>query len=256
MKLTTIALALSLAVSPFITPPVYANSHTSEFTVPAKDDSGKEELIGFGTGVLIGAAIAGPVGAVVTGVFGIMMGNQVNEHEHKKELEIALMETGNDLVAARQAAQSLSDELENKNALLASQSERYQNYLDEKNAELMNIPVAMQFKTGSAKVEPVYQAYLAEVAEKLQKEPDMHIKLSGFADRRGDEAFNHKLSMQRASAVKSYLIGQGVADSQISLSAYGESQPLQTNQSYENDFFDRRVSIELINKQEEMAQNR
>jgi OOP family OmpA-OmpF porin len=47
----------------------------------------------------------------------------------------------------------------------------------------------------------------------------------GYADRMGGEGANQILSEERVSAVKSYLVSQGVASERVKTSAWGESRP-------------------------------
>jgi OOP family OmpA-OmpF porin len=47
----------------------------------------------------------------------------------------------------------------------------------------------------------------------------------GYADRMGSEASNQILSEERVNAVKSYLVGKGVAADRVRTSAWGETRP-------------------------------
>jgi outer membrane protein OmpA-like peptidoglycan-associated protein len=51
------------------------------------------------------------------------------------------------------------------------------------------------------------------------------ILLVGYADRMGSRADNQTLSQQRVDAVKSYLVGKGIASERVQTSARGETQP-------------------------------
>jgi OOP family OmpA-OmpF porin len=46
------------------------------------------------------------------------------------------------------------------------------------------------------------------------------------ADRIGGAAYNQQLSQRRATAVKAYLVGQGIAEQRIETAALGETQPV------------------------------
>ncbi len=63
------------------------------------------------------------------------------------------------------------------------------------------------------------------------------IRVEGHTDRLGSSAYNEKLSLQRAEAVKSYLvISGGINPAKISAVGKGESARLQP---------DRRVEVEV-----------
>ena len=105
--------------------------------------------------------------------------------------------------------------------------------------------LGIQFRTGSSEIEAHYQTELLGIAQLLHRNRDASVTLTGFADRRGDSDFNQQLSEQRADTVRQYLLGHGVKNQQMLTVAYGESKPLQKAESLENNFFDRRVMLEL-----------
>ena len=71
----------------------------------------------------------------------------------------------------------------------------------------------------------------------------------------GDEEHNLTLSANRVASVKALLIEQGVDENNIVTAALGESSPMQSQQDYQNDFFDRRVEIKLQPQQSLTASN-
>ncbi|MCX7157388.1 MAG: OmpA family protein [Rhodocyclales bacterium] len=52
------------------------------------------------------------------------------------------------------------------------------------------------------------------------------ITATGHADRFGSNSYNQSLSERRAMAVKTYLMGKGIADNRISTEGRGETQPV------------------------------
>ena len=68
---------------------------------------------------------------------------------------------------------------------------------------------------------------LADVAQVLQKFPQItRLRVEGHTDDVGSDAYNQKLSEQRARAVMKYLIKKGVAADRLEAKGYGKSQPL------------------------------
>ena len=59
--------------------------------------------------------------------------------------------------------------------------------------------------------------------------PNAAITIAGHASSDGSTAYNQKLSERRAAAVKAYLVGKGVDSSRIDTIGYGESKPIQPN---------------------------
>lgn len=77
---------------------------------------------------------------------------------------------------------------------------------------------------------PSQQESLKTVADSfktyLEAEPDAHLVLAGYADRRGPRKYNQALSERRAELAKDFLIAQGVPAANIETHAYGKDQNL------------------------------
>lgn len=59
-----------------------------------------------------------------------------------------------------------------------------------------------------------------------EQTPDAKLVIRGYADQRGNDDFNAKLSQRRVAAVKAFLVGQGVPEDKISFEALGEKDQL------------------------------
>jgi OmpA-OmpF porin, OOP family len=64
---------------------------------------------------------------------------------------------------------------------------------------------------------------LDEAAAALSRHPDLQVEIAGYADGRGPESYNMKLSERRAAAVQSYLEQAGVDAARMTTRGYGES---------------------------------
>jgi peptidoglycan-associated lipoprotein len=62
----------------------------------------------------------------------------------------------------------------------------------------------------------------------LQSNPTLPILIEGHADERGTTEYNLALGSSRASAVRNYMVSQGVPDSRISIITYGRERPVAT----------------------------
>ena len=82
-----------------------------------------------------------------------------------------------------------------------------------------------------------------EVAGLLNKEGAVNIVLEGNADSRGGEAYNQKLGMDRADAVKAELVAQGISGETLTTVSFGESRPLFTEQEEWAYASNRRVAV-------------
>jgi outer membrane protein OmpA-like peptidoglycan-associated protein len=76
-----------------------------------------------------------------------------------------------------------------------------------------------------ATLRPESQTALDELVKLLNENPHVTIELSAHTDTRGSEAYNERLSQQRAQNVVSYLIQQGIAADRLTPKGYGEGKP-------------------------------
>ena len=73
------------------------------------------------------------------------------------------------------------------------------------------------------------QPKLDDVAAALNGNMQLsNIDVVGYTDRLGSNAYNKKLSQQRADSVKNYLVGKGVAASRLRAEGRGEASPVVT----------------------------
>ncbi|NRR28631.1 OmpA family protein [Oxalobacteraceae bacterium] len=82
------------------------------------------------------------------------------------------------------------------------------------------------FSFDSAKLAPA-QPKLDDIANLLNANPSLdHVVITGYADRLGSDKYNQKLSEQRATSVKNYLAGKGVAATRLEAVGKGEQNPV------------------------------
>jgi peptidoglycan-associated lipoprotein len=62
----------------------------------------------------------------------------------------------------------------------------------------------------------------------LAQNPAMPIEIQGHADERGTGEYNMALGSSRASAVRNYMVSQGIPDSRISIITFGRERPVAT----------------------------
>lgn len=188
------------------------------------------------TGLVIGAAAGGPAGAFAGSLIGgevlgrLFEGRRINR-ELTAEVSSLEKKIEEDRAAYATSVAALNRDLDKMLALRDG------------TAKSQRLPI--QFRTGSADIESQYKGELENIARILRRNRDARINLTGFSDRRGDAGFNQQLSEHRVDAVQAFLLKAGVKRDQIASTAYGESQPLHLTETLENNFFDRRVLLEM-----------
>lgn len=90
------------------------------------------------------------------------------------------------------------------------------------------------------------QAKLADMVEKSKAIALEVMVVTGHTDSVGTDAYNQKLSISRADAVKNFLVGKGVEKNRIYTEGKGETSPAADNKSAEGRAKNRRVSVEVF----------
>ncbi|OON70819.1 OmpA family protein [Hymenobacter sp. CRA2] len=82
----------------------------------------------------------------------------------------------------------------------------------------------------------------------LKNYPQVEIQLQGHTDNQGDPALNLKLSNDRVTEVKKYLVAKGIASSRITTQGFGDTKPIAPNDQEETRKLNRRVEFVITKK--------
>jgi len=176
--------------------------------------------IGAGAGVAAGAALGTLVGgndrrnALVGAGIGLLAGAAVGQYldQQQRDLETSLAGTG-------------------------AEVERQGDQL------LVTMPSQVTFATDSAQIQPQFYSALNSVAQTLQQYPSSYVDIVGHTDNTGEDAYNQRLSEERANAVSQYLVSRGVNPARIAAYGQGESQPVASNETETGRQANRRVEL-------------
>lgn len=102
------------------------------------------------------------------------------------------------------------------------------------------------FSTNSAVLNPGGYSEIDRVAGVLTRYPETRISVEGHTDSQGADAYNQKLSEDRALAVKNALVNRGVDPARIQVVGYGETRPIATNDTEAGRQLNRRVDIIIV----------
>ena len=87
---------------------------------------------------------------------------------------------------------------------------------------------------------------LNKVLKLMQINPDLKIQISGHTDSDGDDDFNLELSINRAKSVVNWLIENSIDKNRLSFKGYGETRPIEENNSIANKAKNRRTELTII----------
>ena len=113
-------------------------------------------------------------------------------------------------------------------------------------AEKVTFAADAFFDFDKATLKPEGKAKLDDLASKLNSLNLEVIIAVGHTDSVGSDAYNQKLSIRRAEAVKGYLVNKGVDAKRVYTEGKGEKQPVATNKTAAGRAQNRRVEIEVV----------
>jgi outer membrane protein OmpA-like peptidoglycan-associated protein len=99
------------------------------------------------------------------------------------------------------------------------------------------------FDTGKSQILRAGTDNLAKLAEFFSRNPEATASIEGYTDSVGSDATNLSLSERRAGAVQSALLKMGVPSDRLATHAYGEENPVASNDSAAGRQLNRRVEI-------------
>jgi outer membrane protein OmpA-like peptidoglycan-associated protein len=109
--------------------------------------------------------------------------------------------------------------------------------------------VHINFKFGTAEIsgaDPI--PTLEEVAQIMKDHPEIVVEVQGHTDNVGTDENNQVLSEKRAQAVKDYLVRKGVPADRLQTAGFGESRPIDTNDTDLGRARNRRIEFVVVKR--------
>jgi outer membrane protein OmpA-like peptidoglycan-associated protein len=104
------------------------------------------------------------------------------------------------------------------------------------------------FETDKFELLPDSKAELEKLISFLQKNTALRIEIGGHTDNEGSDTHNMTLSRNRAKAVYDYLVSYGIGADKLSYKGYGETVPINNNDTPEGRANNRRTEFKVISK--------
>ena len=102
------------------------------------------------------------------------------------------------------------------------------------------------FDQGKATIRPQSKGLLSNAVKVLTTYPSVSLEISGHTSSEGDEAFNQKLSQERADSVKQWLVDNGVPPERIKTRGAGPSEPIADNKTAAGRVKNRRIEFKVL----------
>lgn len=99
------------------------------------------------------------------------------------------------------------------------------------------------FDTGKATLKPESLPTLKQILGLLHDDPTLRFSIEGHTDNQGGRGINQPLSENRAAAVMNWLESKGIEGSRLKTAGFGDSKPIDSNQSAEGRANNRRVEF-------------
>ena len=109
------------------------------------------------------------------------------------------------------------------------------------------------FDTGKYALKTPAKNALSRFATSLINDPNTNVQIFGHTDNTGSRATNEKLSLNRANAVKNYLMNSGVSGNRMETQGLAYDYPVASNDTPEGRAQNRRVEV-YITADETMIQ--
>jgi outer membrane protein OmpA-like peptidoglycan-associated protein len=123
-------------------------------------------------------------------------------------------------------------------------------------AKRIAIHDTVYFEFNKAVIKPESYGLLTDVANVILAHPEVgRVQVEGHTDNKGNDAYNLKLSQARAESVRAFLMTRGVTGDRLVAVGFGESRPIETNNTEEGRSANRRVEFNLIDQAPDPAIN-
>ncbi len=109
-----------------------------------------------------------------------------------------------------------------------------------------HIALYINFDTGKSAIKPESKVIIEQIVQMLKANPEIKISVEGHTDNVGNPKSNKMLSDNRAKAVVTAIVAQGIDAKRLSSIGHGQDKPIADNKTEEGRAKNRRV--ELVKK--------
>ncbi|MGH1372635.1 MAG: OmpA family protein [Cellvibrionaceae bacterium] len=200
-------------------------------SIAAETESNHTEIkqgAAFTTSAVAGAALGGPVGFFLGALGGAYMGEQIKQADEAETMSESL-------AVAKTEIERLHQQL----AFNQQRADEFQSLAME------SLDLNVLFRTASDTLTEHGRLRVENLANLLQRYPQMQVRLDGHADPRGTDEYNNVLAHYRAQAVRDQLIDAGVTAERIDTYSHGSDRSQAANGDLKAYASDRKVTIDV-----------
>jgi outer membrane protein OmpA-like peptidoglycan-associated protein len=198
----------------------------------------KQSDIGVVTGITVGALAAGPFGAVAGAAAGALLG----DHYHRQAQTSAQLSDSLGKSEAERArlAENVA-QLDSSLAQARADGER----LDQTLERTDEVGLDVTFRTDDDSVLAQSMSPLLKLGALVASIPQARVRIDGYADSRGSDAWNDALSLRRVESVAAVLVAAGVPRERLVLEAHGKHQATPPDGDLDTYALERKVTVRL-----------
>lgn len=104
----------------------------------------------------------------------------------------------------------------------------------------------IQFDFNKSTIKRTSYGILDKVVKVMNDNPAYNLQINGHTDSQGNDAYNQKLSEERAASVKQYLVNKGIDPARLTPQGFGETQPVASNNTAKGRYLNRRVEFKVL----------
>jgi len=218
----------------------------ADTAAPVRQKASKPETTGVLSGLAIGAAAAGPIGAIAGAAAGGWLGDRLHR---EKQLAQSLSGELKSQLADRSRMNSeiarLNTALARVDAQLTDRSQALAD-LRASSIPLNELAANVHFRTRDTSLEAPDHDQLRQLGAVLAERTNRVVYVTGYADARGVAGYNFELSTARAEAVADAMVEGGLARGQVVVVGAGAPASSDCLRDADRCALERRVTVRMV----------
>lgn len=174
----------------------------------------------------------------------------LDARERIEELEVASTMSEADLIAQMEEMQEAQREAEARYSRIQAMFTEQEAEVYRQGLNVLLETYGFDFPVGQSEIESKNFPLLSKIAKAIREFENPDVVVSGHTDSTGDDAFNMKLSEDRARKVGDFLVEvAGIPRDRVTTRGYGETKPVASNKTEAGRARNRRIEVLIVNRE-------